>query len=211
MRARNVTLLLAGSLLIISGLVITFQRAALKKLTIQYENISQVSVYKSSSLSAGATEPRPVAIVHNSGETLELAADDYTLRYDASEGYESSFVEVALFRDLQSVTLRPVYSEAKLDSILKTEMPAIIQTLHATYPKLAVYNIQSGKLYEKGEWYGTTLVYKGDDYFNSDTLRVVLHKESGRWVIKTNPPGIILDKITYPGIPTTILRKVNSL
>lgn len=132
------------------------------------------------------------------------------MRYDGEEGYESNSEEIKLTKEQQTITLNPPYSEPKLASILKTESYYIGQVLHSAYPKIDEYEIQPGQLYNKGEWFGTTLIYKGEDYFNTDTLRVILHKENGQWIIKTRPPNIILSKVDFPDIPINILRKVNS-
>jgi len=44
-----------------------------------------------------------------------------------------------------------------------------------------------------------------------DTLRIVLEKKNGAWIVASDPPNIILSTVNYPNIPKAILDAVNSL
>lgn len=184
-------------------------RLSLRSMTINYKNISSVSVYGSGSLDSG-NNPKPEKVITSSGTVLKLPKGSYALYYKGQAGYESLYKYIYLYKNGQTFNLNPEYSQDQLDKIRNKELPSIFKTISDKYPNIGLYSIKPGEIYNDGNWYGTTLVYKGNDSFNSDTLRIVLHKEGGVWVIKTDPPDIVLSKLRYKEIPESILSKVNS-
>lgn len=93
---------------------------------------------------------------------------------------------------------------------LHAEQPTIIEVLTTAYPKIATdYIIAEGKLYGEGEWYGTTLTYKGKDSLNRDTLRVLMQKKQGVWIVRTMPPQMLLSTVEYPDVPKSVLESIN--
>lgn len=101
-------------------------------------------------------------------------------------------------------------SQADLDALLKAEQPTITSVLTATYPKITTdYTINPGRLYDQGQWYGTTLTYTGSDSMNRDTLRVLLQKKNGIWTIRTHPPEPLLSTIEFPDVPKSVLQSIN--
>jgi len=107
-----------------------------------------------------------------------------------------------------STTPQPV--KVDLDQLLQTEQPTILGVLTTAYPKISTdYTIDQGKLFDQGEWYGTTLTYRGSDTMNRDTLRVLLQKKQGVWVLRTTPPEPLLSKVEFPEVPKTILDTIN--
>lgn len=97
-----------------------------------------------------------------------------------------------------------------LKKLLKSERPTIISVLTTAYPKINTdYIVSEGKLYEKGEWYGTTLTYKGKDSLNRDTLRVLMQKKQGAWVLRTTPPQMLLSIIDLPDVPKQVIQSIN--
>ena len=184
-------------------------RLSLRTMTISFKNISSVSVYKSESLDSG-NNPKPIKVVSGSGTVLKLPKGSYALYYKGKPGYESLYKYIYLYKNGQSFDLNPEYSQESLDKIRKQELPAILKSISNKYSNIGLYDIKPGEIYNNGSWYGTTLVYKGGDVFNSDTLRIVLHKEGGVWVVKTDPPDIVLSKFRYNNIPEAVLNKVNS-
>jgi len=106
----------------------------------------------------------------------------------------------------------PSQTPVKIDlgKELQTERPTIIEVLTTAYPKIKTsYIISEGQLYDKGEWYGTTLTYKGKDSLNRDTLRVLMQKKQGVWVLRTTPPQILLSTVEYPDVPKSVLVSIN--
>lgn len=110
----------------------------------------------------------------------------------------------------KELNIDPHFSEEKLKTLLRDELDKVHSVIKNKYPRISLYRIQPGRLYHWGSWYGTTLQYTGNDNFNDDTLRVILQKKNSGWEIVTDPPSILLNKHSYPGIPIEILRDVNS-
>lgn len=97
-----------------------------------------------------------------------------------------------------------------LKAQLKTEQSTITGVIHAAYPKIATdYTINPGQLFENGQWYGTTLTYKGSDTMNRDTLRILLQKKEGIWLLRTTPPEPLLSAKKYPDVPKKVLQTIN--
>lgn len=111
-----------------------------------------------------------------------------------------------------AATTAPVrqLTKAQLSEQLKSELPTILGVLNSKYPKIATdYVVNSGQLFDRGEWFGTTLSYRGTDTANRDTLRVLLQKVNGIWKIRTTPPEMILSAKDYPDVPKSILKAIN--
>ena len=109
------------------------------------------------------------------------------------------------------VLINPYFSDNRLDELLNIELQRIQNVIKKTYPTVDdLYVISDGKLFHFGDWYGTTLVYRGEYSQNSDTLRIILHKKGGVWVIATQP-DILLTTTAYPSVPFDILSRTNTL
>lgn len=111
-----------------------------------------------------------------------------------------------------SSTPEPSKIPKKLDlnEQLALEESTILAVLIEKYPKvLTEYTVNKGQLFDKGQWYGTTLTYKGSDIDNRDTLRVLMHKKDDTWILKTTPPRPILSIKDFPDAPKTILQIIN--
>jgi hypothetical protein len=197
-------------LCLLAGLFTAWYLTSYKSLVVTYKNAHDVKIYKTAALNSGK-DKKPAAAIASSGQEVKLREGSYTLHYEGNDGYESRYVVVNVTQKHQKFSFAPDYSDSKLQAMLKAESPAIQQALKNTFPDIGLYEIQTGKLYDKGEWYGTALVYKGAYGPNSDMLRVVLHKENGSWIVKTVPPRITLSKFTYPDVPVDVLRDINSL
>lgn len=113
----------------------------------------------------------------------------------------------------QPETKKEVVAQPKKQSSpakIKDETPAILSIIQTAYPKIITdYTIGTGKLYNEGKWYGTTLTYKGTDTNNRDTLRVLLQKKGESWIIRTTPPEPILSAKKYPDVPISVLKAIN--
>lgn len=97
-----------------------------------------------------------------------------------------------------------------LTAQLKAEQPTITGVILAAYPKIATdYVINQGQLFEEGQWYGTTLTYKGTDTMNRDTLRLLMQKKQGVWILRTTPPEPLLSAAKYPDAPKKVLQTIN--
>jgi hypothetical protein len=161
-------------------------------------------------------DQKPLKTISDSGQQIRLKKGTYLLQYDAKDNYKDYFITINLSEKRQTVSLSPDYSDDYLNKLLRGETANLKKVILEKYPKIKqLYNIQPGRLYKKGDWYGTVLTYKGDstgaNLFKTDSLKIILEKQNGQWVVKTNPPNILLSKYDYPGIPEEILRSVNSL
>jgi hypothetical protein len=104
----------------------------------------------------------------------------------------------------------PKPTRQQLQQKLTDEMSVISGVLTAAYPKITTdYIISKGQLFDEGEWYGTTLSYRGSDTLNRDTLRVLMQKKNGVWILRTTPPQILLSTQKFPDVPREILQTVN--
>ncbi|HEX5456200.1 MAG TPA: hypothetical protein VFW77_02430 [Candidatus Saccharimonadales bacterium] len=215
MNNRKLLLFLSGLILMVLAWFGINYYLSLRALTINFENINSVSVFSAKKLDDTRNE-KPVKIINGSGQEIKLKKGSYILQYDAKTNYRDYFVNINLTDKHQVVNLSPEYSDEYLSSLLDGELTSIKTAILTEYPKVKrLYEIQRGRLYKKGDWYGTTLTYKGSfegaNLFRTDTLRVVLEKKDGKWTVRTNPPNILLSKYDYPDIPIDILRNVNGL
>lgn len=204
------------TLLIVAGFTVR-HFLALRTLTVNYGNIDSIFIYRAADLdSNGNTDKKPLETFIQSGQQITLEKGNYVLKYDAADTYQDDFVALELSEKQQTISVSPEHSQEYIDNALDREIQNINTTIKEKYPKAgSLYEIQRGSLYQEDEWYGTTLLYKGsrkgDNFLKTDPLRIVLKKENGQWVIKTNPPNILLNKYDYPDIPEDILRNVNNL
>jgi len=110
----------------------------------------------------------------------------------------------------KSQVVTPTTKKVDLAAKLQQELPTITAVITAAYPLISTdYTINNGKLYGDGQWFGTTLTYKGTDTANRDTLRLLLQKKDGSWVLRTTPPQPILSAKAFPDVPKDILQAIN--
>lgn len=104
----------------------------------------------------------------------------------------------------------PTPAKVDLVASLESERPTIHSVLVAGYPKIATdYTISREQLFDKGQWYGALLIYKGADTDNRDTLRVLMEKKDGVWTLRTTPPQMLLSTKQFPDAPRTALQSIN--
>lgn len=204
---KKVLFFLFSILILVCGFYASYYNKSRNTLVINYQNIQSIKLYSIKGFEKGET----AGDISQSGQEIKLEKGKYVVQYDAVDGYEDSIVELDFSEKRQVINLDPNYDTLRLDAILKKELKTIHGSLKNELPNIDVYDVRQGRLYKKGDWYGTVLIYKGSDLFNSDSLRVVMKKENGKWVIKTNPPSISLNKYSYPDVPEDILRDVNAI
>lgn len=176
-------------------------------LTVNYKHLDSIKLYNNQNLDHITF----VQDITKTGQTLKLKKSNYLIKYTGSTGYKSLYQSFALTDSKKTITIKPEYTDKKLDMLLDSELNTIKASLISKYPKSNHYKIERGQLYQKGDWYSTVLDYIGDDSFNSDNLRVVLHKNNDTWSVVTDPPSITLSEIAYPSIPKNILDDINTL
>jgi hypothetical protein len=176
-------------------------------ITVNYKNISRVTIQR---FGKSTRESQDIIIIPKSSEKMKVSKDSYSLKYIGNSGYDSDYKNITIGNKPVSIRLDPSYSEDRLSYMLEDEFKNIEAVLNEKYQNMSDYDIQIGKLYKKGEWYATTLQYIGNDYYNYDTLRLVMKKENNKWRLITDPPSIIISSYKYPDIPIDVLRDVNN-
>lgn len=110
-------------------------------------------------------------------------------------------------------TISAKLSEVSLRKQLAQEKESIHNTIRAAFPGVInTYRIAEGKLYENGEWYGTTISLPQplDDSGYVDIYRIILYKKNNSWEIQTHPPELIFSYKKYPNIPRNVISDVNA-
>ena len=207
---KRILLFILLLIIIASAFMVVRYFMSLRYVTVNFDNTSKVEIYKSKTLDSGkAIEPYKTVLT--SGEEIKIPKGNYTAYYKGSKGYDSKYIDFS-FDDDYTLDIKPALSDDALVALLNNELPQINKAILSKYPSVnSVYKIQKGKLFENGTYYGTTLVNTGDDYFNNDTLRIILKKSGPQWMVITDPPAIYLNKFDYPNIPKSVLSDVNSL
>ncbi|MDO8336608.1 MAG: hypothetical protein Q7T74_07610 [Candidatus Saccharibacteria bacterium] len=205
---RNISFLLI--IFFVIGLVVSIfgYINSQQTVSVKYKNISKVTIQK---IGQGSKSLGKETVYKKSGEKITLMKGSYLLKYTGIDGYASDYENINLNEKPVFISLDPDYSNSRLSSILEDNFEDIKIILNAKYKNMSDYNIQKGKLYKKGQWYGTTLQYSGNDVFNYDTLRLVMEKKGDTWRLVTSPPNIILSSKDYPNIPVDVLRDVNNV
>lgn len=99
--------------------------------------------------------------------------------------------------------------DKKLQELLDKERSAISAIITKQYPQLSSLYTMRETLYNRGEWYGAVLTYKGTDTDNRDTLRLIAHKQAGQWKLITTPPKPLVSVAEYPSVPREVLDAIN--
>lgn len=176
-----------------------------KKIRLIYRNLDNIAIYQINEDGSRQKLNRNIS----SGKYLTISQDgNYSVKYTGKYPYDSGEFIIDTSKD--KIVIYPYFSKKKLESIVEQEAPSIKKLLTDSYNNIDMYDIQKGKMYFYGDWYATTLQYKGSDPLYSDSLRIVFQKIKGEWVVATNPPGITLSKYSFPDVPETILRDINN-
>ena len=206
---RRYRLQIIAAVFVLVLLGILYYVLSLRTMTVTYENVSKLEIYKSGSLE-GKDNPKPVKTLKQSGQSVKLLRGDYTIHYEGTSGYDSKFITVSLDKD-RRVNVNPDFSKEKQAEIAASDLASVVSVLSAKYPKTSLYTVKPGKILENGKWYIATMKYNGPDQNNADQLRAIFQKENGNWVLKTEPPTILVTKFAHPDIPASIVDAANDL
>ncbi len=148
--------------------------------------------------------------------TFRLKKGDYLLTTSSNEDFEAQTTEVSLKDEKVKTIVTTKLSEKKLQANLAVEKAALHATIRVAFPETSNgYIINQGKLFENGNWYGTTIVPNLSEEERRlnyvDIYRVVAAKQGGTWKVLTKPPELVLSYKKYPDIPKAILSEVNKL
>jgi hypothetical protein len=142
--------------------------------------------------------------------SIRLQAGDYFAIPD-HDNYSSASTPFTVEDQDITVSVDPSYSLERLEELLEADEQTITRIIRDAYPDtIDDFAIQPGKLYQKGEWYATTLEQNplpGGQ--QGDVYRVVLHKVDNQWQIVAGPE-IVLSAQKYTDVPYDILKDINS-
>ena len=154
--------------------------------------------------------PRKVTAV-TATQAVKLQDGNYGYSADNTK-YDSAPIRFTVAGKEASVTIDPAYSRQQLATLLEDQQAQITTVITNTYGKLlGDYDIHTGFLYQKGEWYGATIAeHMTPDGNSGDTYRIVLHKENNEWTIAA-APTLVLTTHDNPTIPKDVITEVNNL
>ncbi len=211
MNKRTILLSIIGIIAMISIAIYVNYLGSLQKVTITFDTTAntKLDIYAQKPGSDSPTKTGQIL------RTLAISGDTFTLQKGVYV-IESSGENIALNPVALSVEDAPVmetipisYTASYLNQLLQKDQEAIGQSIARELPDvLSLYGIEPGQLYRKGDWYTTTLTYRGADTSNRDSLHIVLYRENKIWKILTKPQ-ISLSTVEYPTIPSDIIKAAN--
>lgn len=174
-----------------------------RSVSVHAKNVVSFSIAKQNTTKSGTEKS-------GSTKTIRLKKGKaYSLNFLGAEGYSSG--NMAIIPDATSININPDYSAAKLAQMLESEIGAINSAILGSGTSInELYSVERGQLSHYGEWYFTTLKYKGSvDDESSDTLVVGLQKKQGSWIVMLSP-GIIFTTADYPDTPREFIDAANA-
>ena len=161
----------------------------------------------------GTEAPKSLQALSGS-KVITLEAGAYNITTKATADYVETQQAFTVEDKPLTIEVKPDYNATKLKTILSSERPAIIAAIHRQAPPEVkkYYTVQTGWLYQRGDWFGTKLVWKGIDNatYDSDTLLLVAHKKDGKWEVVTKPPALTVSHVLYPEIPISIAEDMTN-
>lgn len=148
-----------------------------------------------------------------SSQTINFRAPKFshlTVSFLGTGVYESSSRNITIKDKSVVETINPYYSKdelAKLAGENSTKIKNAISTYNPAINDL--YAVNDITLYHYGEWASATLVWKGDETENSDTLHIVLGDKNNTWSV-IYQPDILLFQNYYKAVPLDILESINN-
>lgn len=191
------------SLVLLGAIILTIVLlyiASFRTVTFNFvpDDLESVTIYQ---------DDQQVGFLEESG-SLRLQPGDYT--YNPNGDRYSEATAFTVEGDI-TITVDPSYSSAYRQEILQAENPKIIEVIRSSFPgAINDFTINTGTIYQKGDWYATTLTQNtlpGGQ--QGDVYRIVLHKVHDTWQIVAGPE-IVLSAPVYPDVPYEILKDINS-
>lgn len=153
-----------------------------------------------------ATKPPLDNLARSQSITTKPGVYDFVL--SNSQDYSAPVVKVTVNEGTKRVSVRPSYSDAKLNALLVEERDGVIDALRRSYgAKADLYVFSVIKLFERGNWAGVTLTPKSSQY---DPVRLIFHKQGGVWSVATAPSILVIGSYN-PSVPQAVIDQVNAL
>lgn len=172
------------------------------ELTLKVKDTKTISLYSADDVN------KKIRSFDGSG-TYRVRDGSYVIKYTGDDGFAGGEKRITLDNENQKVVITPEFSASRLNTILDKEIVQIHSALNKQVERLGIYQIQRGALYKYGDWYGTTLVYNGNDEYNADMLRLVMKKDGDTWKMVTKTPSIHINKFNTPDTPDDVLDRIN--
>lgn len=159
-----------------------------------------------------------VQLVNSSGEELhppahqpvELKKGTYQL-VSTGDNITARTQQLTVDSTTDEVEVTFHYTSDRLDTLYAQEATVIEAVIAKRYPKLSsLYDMTHAELYGTGDIFGATLVAR-DEGDNSDTLRILLEKREGVWIVISKPPVPVLTVVDFPDIDRDILLDINQV
>lgn len=192
--------------LIVVGLVIyALLNGSPQKVTITFDG-SGATLNLYAAKSSGSTDTTGSSIqTISSGVPFNVQKGSYVIKASGAN-IDANPTPLTVGDTPVTQTIAVTYTSDYLDQLLGQNQSALSDLILNKYPTIpSLYTLEEGKLFDKGEWYGTALVYKGSDTDNRDTLHLIAHLANGKWTLATTPQ-ITLGSVEYPNIPADVLR-----
>lgn len=149
----------------------------------------------------------------NNSKSLRLKKGEYIVKTSKSDQYSAEEFNITLKDKKQELTIDPSYSESKLAGMLKPQEIELIKIISSNIGLGNEFRVNPGKLYIKGDWYGTTIIPNlSEEELQSDYVdiyRVILKKENGKWTLVTKVPRLVISKLDYPDVPGFVIEDTN--
>jgi hypothetical protein len=153
----------------------------------------------------------PAISTVSSSSAIQLQNGDFCA-VPASTRYDNTPVCFTVSNKNIAITVQPSYSTNYLTQLLPSQLSAINIVINNKYSAVINgFTLQTGQLFNHGEWYGTTLTQKVENQGDQgDVYRVLLKNINNTWTTVAYPQ-IVLSKYSYPNVPYEILDAINRL
>lgn len=200
------TLLIVVSIITLSVLSVGVFIDRLKIQTVAFERQTGVSdIY----LYLQSDSKEPYRTISSQQNTTKLKAGTYYY-VAVGDNLDLKREQFTVAEDAITVQVNPEYTEAYLSQMLQNETAAISSAIIKKYAFAATeYEVVSGRLFQKGEWFGAIIKKRVDPRDITDLYRIILKKSDGEWTV-VNRPEIIATTKLFPDVPIDILRAINS-
>lgn len=205
---RKNIILIGGGILVVAGLIVgvTFLVQYLSQREVTFTLSSDV---QSITITNDDAECSTTCTEQRSGSgKVRLTDGSYSVYPSGNSTVSTDPIEIKVGKNSTAFTITPAYSAEHLAELLSSEATSIRNTLQTKYPNIFNnYSADIGELYQRGEWYTTSLSSLGTE--SADVYYVILHKVDGQWRIAAGP-SLYFSYSIFKDIPQTILYKINS-
>lgn len=190
-------------LVIVGGIsIISYMRSFHKVTLTLSQRVTEATLYKR------ADKDQQITTIKQTGDVSLQAGNYYIVPKgetisDSPIGFEVKDSDVMF-------NVTPELSESYIAQKLKEEEPLISTVLLKDFPVASDYIVQSGKLFNDGDWYAGVLRQKNDLRAEADWYRFIAHKENNQWKIIYRPT-LVVTKNNFNSVPSNVIDGANKL